>query len=256
MLPERAALLIGIPKQRNSERRGVINPEWKEHQSSTRCCVSSLRQHKQQQQKPEVNYNPLEPVQLIPRQPTHLHRMLLNLQRNANAHRVCNHRRHISDRSSDWKKPPTHCLKPLTPQKPQPEHQERSEQEIDSGTRDSDDKAMIAAHVTGMRLKCKRSSTQQLHQSSCWSEYPPQLIRSRGGIIKFECQSAQHENQQLCAPDYLPFHTNHRRLRRIMIVASNSEPTINQINSGSLPTSVLTANSLTCNGKGNGCFTS
>src|SRR5205085_1518418 len=59
------------------------------------------------------------------------------------------------------------------------------------------------------------------------------------------------------APDRLAIHTNHRFRRRIMTVASRSEPTINHTSSGSLPASVPlpTARSLTRNGSGNGCFT-
>src|ERR1044072_1360791 len=184
--------------------------------------------------------------------------MLLYLQRDANTHCICNHRRHISHNSYNRQKPPTHRLKPFTPQPPQSEHQKRREQKIYSGTRDSDDKPMIAAHVTSIRLERERPSAQQLNERSCRSEYPPQLIRSRGGVIKLESQSAQHDYHHLCAPNQFALHTNHRRLRRIMIVASSSEPTINQINSGSLPTSVPspTASSLTCSGNGSGCFTS
>ena len=82
---------------------------------------------------------------------------------------------------------------------------------------------------------------------------------SRGGVIMLECQSAQRHYRELCAPDHpSAIHTNHLLLRRIMIVASSSEPTTNQINSGSLPTSAPppTARSLTLSGIGNGCFTS
>src|SRR5262245_29628108 len=76
--------------------------------------------------------------------------------------------------------------------------------------------------------------------------------------MKLERQSAQHNQRQLCAPGFSAAHTNHRRLRMIMIVTSNSDPITSQTNSGSLPTSAPppTARSLTRSGNGNGCFTS
>src|SRR5687767_7000196 len=72
-----------------------------------------------------------------------------------------------------------------------------------------------------------------------------------------ERKSAQRDYRQLCAPDYFAVHTNHRFRRRIMMVASSSDPITSHTSSGSLPTSAPpTANSLTLIGSGNGWFTS
>src|SRR6185369_13630184 len=140
----------------------------------------------------------------------------------------------------------------------QRQHDERHDQKIHTRARHRNHERVIAAHVARVRLEHKRSSAQQLDNQSRRSKYPPQLIRGCGGVILLERQSAQQNYRELCAPDHpTPIHTNHLRLFRIMIVASRSVPTINQINSGSLPTSAPpTARSLTRNGIGNGCFTS
>src|SRR6185369_5608874 len=171
--------------------------------------------------------------------------------------RVRNQRRTISKHCRHRQESPAHRLKPLAPQTSQPEHEKRRHQKVNAGTWHSDHKPVIAAHVSSVRLKRERAATQYLNQFRRRREYPSQLVRGGVCVIKLERQSAQQRCRQLCAPDDPAIHTNHRFLRRIMIVASSNEPTASHTSSGSLPTSAPpTANSLTCIGNGDGCFTS
>src|SRR6187551_842823 len=110
---------------------------------------------------------------------------------------------------------------------------------------------MIAAHVTGVRFEREPPTTREFYQPRRGRKDPTQVVGACRGVEQLQPQSAQQDHHQLCAPFGFVVHTSCRRRRRIIIVISKTEPTINHISSGSLPVSVSpTAMSLTLIGNG------
>jgi hypothetical protein len=140
-------------------------------------------------------------VQLIATQPINLKRAALDFERDTNASRVRDQRRHVSKRRGHGKKSPTDSLQPIAPQTSQAKHQKRRDEKVNSGTRHSDHEPVIAAHITRVRLKRERPAAQQFNQRRRRRQYPSQLVCRCVRVIKLERQSAQQHGGELCAPD-------------------------------------------------------